>query len=62
MQTIKFRRPHKEARRAAYPDIGDQLDAIMKMAESLSLKGAKLPQETMDWIERCKAVKTKHPK
>ncbi|CAG9228921.1 hypothetical protein [Burkholderia vietnamiensis] len=49
-------------RAAAYPDIGEQLDAIMKGFDALTQQGFQLPRETLDWIERCKAVKGRYKK
>ena len=49
-------------REAAYMALGDQLDAIMKGFAALQSAGIKLPEETIAWIEHCKAVKESLPK
>lgn len=52
---------HKEnpipLRKASYPDIGDQLDAIYKGFEALHLQGFELPKETLVWMAEIKEVK-----
>lgn len=59
---IHHKEPHGPLRQKEYPPIGDQLDAIYKMAEFLNREGIPLPPETADWISKCKAVKEKYPK
>ncbi|MFP3645144.1 hypothetical protein [Paraburkholderia sp. SIMBA_054] len=49
-------------RKAAYMDIGDQLDAMMKGLDALQQKGLVLPAETVAWIDHCKAVKDRYQK
>ncbi|MFT4064265.1 hypothetical protein [Paraburkholderia sp.] len=49
-------------RAAAYMDVGDQLDAIMKALAQLGAQGIVLPPETAEWIEHCKQVKLKYKK
>lgn len=53
---------YKDKRRAAYPPIGDQLDAVLKGFESLQSNGEVLPSELvgllMDWND----VKVLYPK
>lgn len=49
-------------RAAEYPSIGDQLDAVYKLAESLRQQGIPLPDDVLTWLDQCKAVKQKHPK
>lgn len=49
-------------RASEYPDIGDQLDAIYKLAESLRQQGSSLPDDVLTWLDQCKAVKQKYPK
>lgn len=48
-------------RRAEYPDVGEQLDAVFKMAKSLRDQGIRIPDETIAWIASCEAVKQKYP-
>lgn len=52
---------HAERRRREYPDIGDQLDAVYKLARKLREQGHQLPPETEQWIDHCQEVKTKYP-
>lgn len=53
---------YARARQQAYPDIGEQLDAVMKMAAALRAQGVELPPETVQWIDRCQRVKSGIPK
>lgn len=48
---------HAERRRAEYPNIGDQLDALWK-----ALDGKDLPPEAAEIVKRIKAIKDKYPK
>lgn len=48
---------HRAARAAAYPDIGDQLDAIWKWIGSQEFAGAAAPM-----LEQVRAVKERFPK
>jgi hypothetical protein len=50
-----------ENRRREYPVAGDQLDALMKGLDVVKAT-ITLPQDTLDWIDACKAVKTQYPK
>lgn len=61
MKLIRKRDVDSE-RRAAYPDAGDQFDAIMKGMVALQDQGYVLPPETVTWIEECQAVKEEFPK
>ncbi len=58
---IRHHEDPRAARASSYGEVGDQLDAIMKMADALAAQGVALPQETLDWIEQCKGVKTRFP-
>jgi len=49
-------------RRAAYPGIGDQLDAMMKLADHMRSQGQQLPEDVCKWVDDCKAVKRRYPK
>lgn len=49
-------------RAAAYMPIEAQLDAIFKGFAALKEQGVTLPQETLDWIAHCQAVKASLPK
>lgn len=59
---IQHREPCGPLRAAAYPPVGDQLDAIMKMAHALHEQGISLPPEVMEWVDRCLEVKRRFPK
>lgn len=59
---IRHSEPYAPLRAAAYPPIGEQLDAIMKMAHALHEQGISLPPETCEWVGRCMAVKETYPK
>lgn len=54
--------PYGDLRAAAYPALGDQLDAAMKGFRALLDAGATLPAATVEWVEACEAVKAAHPK
>ena len=47
-------------RAAAYPPIGDQLDAIIKWLATET--GFTVPQELKSIVDECMAVKSRHPK
>lgn len=49
-------------RKRAYPPVGDQLDAVMKLAKALSEQGITLPAEVTAWVDQCQAVKEKFKK
>ena len=59
---IKHSEPYASLRAQTYPAIGEQLDAIMKMAEALQSQGISLPQETQEWVSNCLAVKERYKK
>lgn len=53
---------HAAARARMYPKVGDQLDAVYKMATALRAQGIELPSETLNWLDQVAAVKAKIPK
>ena len=55
---IRHLRDYSEARRSEYPDMGDQLDALVKYFAALP----EIPTELQDWVTACQAVKRKYPK
>jgi hypothetical protein len=56
-------RKYRKDRREDYPDIGDQLDAILKHLNYMQLNGeTNLIAELDDIIGKWLAVKAKHPK
>ena len=52
---------YKDDRRAEYPPIGDQLDAIWKALERINADGVLLPTETLDVLDKIVVVKNKYP-
>ncbi|MCX5592788.1 hypothetical protein [Alcaligenes endophyticus] len=52
---------YAERRRQEYPDIGDQLDAVFKLAQHMRETGQKLPPDVGKWVDECAAVKQKYP-
>jgi len=59
---IRHSEPYARLRREAYPPVGAQLDAVLKMAQALQAQGIALPDETQDWIAQCQAVKDRYAK
>jgi len=53
---------YRDARRDAYPPIGDQLDALWKELNYRRLQGENLIQEADDMLGAVLAVKSAHPK
>ena len=53
---------YRKRRKAEYPPIGDQLDAVMKMAAALREQGFQFPPEVEQWVARCQEVKAKYRK
>ncbi len=49
-------------RMKAYPEIGNQLDAIFKLAKSLQAQGIALPSDTLNWLDAVQSVKDAYPK
>lgn len=56
---IQHKEDYRQLRAAAYPKLGDQMDAIYKLAKSL---GTPLPPDVEAWIAQIDAVKQKYPK
>lgn len=52
--------PYDQLRRNEYPQIGDQLDAILKFFDNFD--SATLPQDLIDIIDEWKTVKDQYPK
>lgn len=54
---------YKTQRQAAYPEVGEGLDAFYKHLAALpSEQFYELPQDTRTWFDKCKAVKEAIPK
>jgi len=59
---IRHSEPYANLRRQEYPAVGEQLDAVLKMAQALQEQGIELPKETQTWIAQCQAVKQRYAK
>lgn len=59
---IEHSRDYAAARRADYPAVGEQLDAVFKLASFLAETGALLPAEVHTWVQQIQAVKDRYPK
>lgn len=59
---VKVRVAYADARARAYPQVGEQLDAIMKFAAHLDSRNLDLPASVRDWVAKCQEVKRKYPK
>lgn len=59
---IMHKTPYQPLRAAAYPHVGEQLDAVYKLAVALQNQGIELPPETQEWIQKCQSVKEKYKK
>lgn len=58
---IQHNEDYRKLRAAEYPAIGDQLDAIYKLAEAV--KGVvEFHPDTMKWMDQIAAVKAKYSK
>jgi hypothetical protein len=61
-KVLRHRTDYADHRRAGYPPIGDQLDAVMKIARALAAQGIQLPPDAMAVVEKCEAVKARYRK
>jgi len=59
---ITHHEPYGRLRARAYPPVGEQMDAILKLVQALYAQGIKLPDETRAWMEKCEAVKQRYVK
>lgn len=48
---------YRAVRKARYPELGDQLDAIVALADYLRANGHQLPQKTLLWLDACLEIK-----
>lgn len=53
---INHKRCYKRSRCAAYPPIGDQLDAVYKLAKALE-GVVELPPEVQSWVDEITSIK-----
>lgn len=58
----RITRTYSESRRAAYPEIGQALDAIAKQLGAMQARGERLEPEAAAWVDRCQEVKRRFPK
>lgn len=61
MKTIRIDADYATARRAAYPDVGEQLDAINKAIDAIR-RGEPLPADAVAVLDRVQTVKATYPK
>lgn len=59
---IRHREPYAPLRAREYPGMGDQLDAVFKLAQALRDQGTVLPDDVLAWVDQCERVKAKYPK
>jgi hypothetical protein len=57
MKKLRIQTDYRRHRAAAYPPMGDQLDAIAKGFRALMDQGLQLPPQTVAWVEEIKRVK-----
>lgn len=62
MLKIQHNEDYRKLRAKAYPSLGEQFDAVYKMAVALRDHGVSLPQETLDWLEAVEQVKKTYKK
>uniref|UniRef100_A0AB39AI73 Uncharacterized protein n=1 Tax=Pseudomonas phage vB_PaeS_HTN2 TaxID=3236647 RepID=A0AB39AI73_9VIRU len=48
---------YQRLRREQYPDVGEQLDAMVELAKCLQEQGVQLPPKVQAWIQACDDVK-----
>jgi hypothetical protein len=61
-ETLHHRTPHCAHRTAAYPPVGDALDAIAKLVRAMIDAGQPVPAEALAWVEACERVKATYRK
>ncbi len=54
---IQHSEPVGPLRAAAYPPVGDQLDAVVAGLAALRDQGIELPEKTLALLDQCEAVK-----
>lgn len=59
---IEHSEDYRKLRASKYPSLGNQLDAILKLAISLKNQGFELPVETNNWVLECLQVKALYKK
>ncbi|TGV09717.1 hypothetical protein E4695_04200 [Alcaligenaceae bacterium 429] len=58
---IRHDADYRELRKQSYPDVGEQLDAVFKLAKHLQSLGQDLPPDVEKWVNDCQEVKDKFP-
>lgn len=61
MTKIEIQADYAAARRAAYPDIGDQLDAIHKLLAAM-IERQPLPDDALEIVRRVQQIKAVYQK
>lgn len=59
---IKVPGDYRQARRAAYPDLAEQLDAVWKTLGALQASGVELAPATQEMLDGIRGVKARFPK
>ena len=59
---IHHKSDYRPLRRERYPQLGDQLDAILALARALKEQGVAIPEQTQRWMDACAEVKRRYPK
>lgn len=59
---IRHEEDYRELRKREYPAVGDQLDAMVKLARAMTDAGIELPADVAQWVAKCEAVKAKYRK
>lgn len=59
---IKHIEDYRERRKSEYPPVGEQLDAVYKMAVALQQIGIELPAAVAKWVNEIDSIKAKYPK
>lgn len=62
MLKIQHDEDYRRLRAQAYPSLGEQFDAVYKMAVALRDQGIELPPETLEWLEAVEHVKQTYKK
>lgn len=59
---IQHKEDYRLLRARKYPNIGNQLDAVLKLTISLRDQGISIPLETQQWLDQCLLVKSTYKK
>lgn len=59
---IQHKEDYRQRRKSEYPPVGDQLDAVYKMAIALQEVGIELPADVAAWVNQIQSIKSKYPK